>query len=94
MQTRPTELRAALSARHDHTPAVLLDRPLALRTGLRIFPHGFQTGVLFIDAVFDPGLVGGAGFAFMPGAVAGDAGAGGAGVAGEDVGGDYWWWWW
>jgi len=71
------------------TPAILLNRPLALGAGLCVPEYCFKVCFFLVQAVFGPGSVAGAALVGMPRAVTGDADLVAAGGAAADVGA--WW---
>jgi hypothetical protein len=81
----PAELSSALGAKHVTTSSILLDALGAVRAPLRLVPNGSQTQVLFFKPIFDAQLVLGAGFVFVPRAIAGNAGFGATVLAGADI---------
>lgn len=81
----PAELSQALSTKHVTTSSVLLDVLRAIRASLGLSLNGSQTLVLFLNPIFDAGLVLRAGFVLVPRAIAGNACPGATLLAGADI---------
>lgn len=85
MPALPAELSPALGTKHVTTSSVLLDVLRAIRASLGLSLNGSQTLVLFLNPIFDAGLVLRAGFVLVPRAIAGNACPGATLLAGADI---------
>lgn len=84
-QAAPAEILPTLRAVHRRATPILLDSFRASGTRSTRLLHLPQRRVFLVQPILDAGLVRGAGLAFVERAVAAGAGAGGAGVARDDV---------